>query len=306
MTRHRAWLRSGGASSLAMVILLAGCTVAPPPASLAPVPPPPPVAPAVPDLAETPPPAGGWREHRLARCREDLDVPVAVEKLLTLASEMFRDRSGSDAIVELEFAWADGQRHPLFLATLGQLYLLAGQGDATLLPNEGPARDVGPWAKNQPRLLGRARLMLEEAARQWGDDAGLAYLLSDVALAAGDTAAAADLWAGAAAKCTGGRTFRMMQLYQHLNRIQARHEGGPAPEYPAAAMDRREQGEVVVDLLLDPASQVRQVAVVSAPSTDLAEAAVACLRQGRFAAARLGRYPVWGWVRVTVAFRLES
>lgn len=292
---------------LTILVAAAGCATAPAPPAPATAPPAvEPVAAAPADLSEVPAPPGAWREHRLARCRADLEVPAGVEKLLSAASELHRERSGSDAIVELELALSRGERHPLLLAALGQFYLLAGQGEPSLLPKEGPARDVGDWKRNQERLLGRARLLLSEAAAAWDDDAGLDYLLADVARAAGDTIRAADLVASAAGKCTGGRTFGLMRFYQQLNRYPARHEGGPAPDYPAEAMENREQGEVVVDLLLDPAAAVRQVHIVSSPSASLSESAAACLRAGRFTAARLGKYAVWSWLRVTVAFRLEG
>lgn len=264
------------------------------------------LTPSATDLTEIPAPDGAWREHRLARCRGDLEIPAGVEKLLSLVSELHRERSGRDGMVEMELAYARGERHPLVLTALGQFYLLAGQGEPSLLPREGPARDVGNWERNRPRLLGRARVLLEEAGRSWGDDAGIDYLLADVARAGGDTTAAAARVAAAAGKCTGGRTFGLMQFYQQLNRYPARHEGGPAPVYPAASMRDREQGEVVVDLLLDPLASVRQAHVVEAPSPALAEAATACLRAGRFAPARVGKYAVWSWLRVTVAFRLEG
>ncbi|MBM4131542.1 hypothetical protein FJ250_11050 [bacterium] len=263
-------------------------------------------APIAADLTEVPAPAGAWREHRLARCRDDVEVPAGVEKLLALVSELYRERSGGDGIVEMELAYAQGERHPLALTALGQLYLLAGQGEPSLLPKEGPARDVGSWERNRPRLLGRARLLFTQAGQAWDDDAGIDYLLADVARAAGDTVLAATHVTAAAGKCTGGRTFGLMQFYQQLNRYPARHEGGPAPVYPPAALNAREQGEVIVDLLLDPVAAVRQVHVVSTPSPDLAAAAAACLRRGRFTPSRLGKYAVWSWLRVTVAFRLEG
>lgn len=289
------------------ILHLAGCATAPAPAAPREAPPPPPAAgPGPVDLAEAPSPEGAWREHRLARCRDDLEVPANVEKLLSTASELHRERSGSDAIVELELALGRGERHPLLLVALGQFYLLAGQGEPSLLPKEGPARDVGDWRRNQPRLLGRARELLAEAAATWADDAGIDYLLADVARAAGDTLQAAALVSSAAGKCTGGRAFGLMRFYQQLNRYPARHEGGPAPSYPAEAMERREQGEVVVDLLLDPAANVRQVHIVSTPAPSLSEAAAECLRMGRFTPSRLGKYAIWSWLRVTVAFRLEG
>lgn len=290
-----------------MIAVVACAPTAPRPAAgpvILPAAPPP--TPSKADLTEIPAPVGAWREHRLARCRDDLEIPAGVEKLLSLVSELHRERSGRDGMVEMELAYARGERHPLVLAALGQFYLLAGQGEPSLLPREGPARDVGNWERNRPRLLGRARMLLEEAGRSWDDDAGIDYLLADVARAGGDTTTAAARVAAAADKCTGGRTIGLMQFYQQLNRYPARHEGGPAPVYPAAARRDREQGEVVVDLLLDPLATVRQAHIVEAPSSALADAAATCLRGGRFAPARVGKYAVWSWLRVTVAFRLEG
>jgi hypothetical protein len=292
-------------AGLALVLGLAGCATSPLPAPPVAAPPVPSV-PRLVELTEAPAPPGAWREHRLARCTDDVDIPAPVEKLLALSSALFRKGAGSDAIVELELAYAAGQHHPLVLATMGQLYLMAGQGEPSLLPHEGPARDVGSWARNQPRLLGRARMLLEAAGQVWPDDAGIDYLLADIHRSAGDTLSAAALVACATAKCTGGRSFRVMQLYQQLKRYPARHEGGPPPVYPPDSLDLREQGEVVVDLLLSPAAEVRQAHIVSTPSEALAAAAAVCLRQGRFTPARLGKYPVWSWLRVTVAFRLQG
>lgn len=291
----------------AFVLAIAGC------AGTRPSPPAPPVVPpaspsvtVVSDLEEIPAPDGAWREHRLGRCRDDLAVPPEVEKLVALSSQFYREKAGSDGMIELELAVQGGQRHPLVLVTLGQLYLMAGQGEPSLLPKEGPARDVGSWRRNQPRLLGRAQKLLEEAATQWPDDAGIDYLLADVHRAAGDTAQAAALVASAAGKCTSGRSFGIMQFYQQLNRYPARHEGGPAPAYPPGAVERREQGAVVIDLLLSPLAEVRQVHVVTSPSPELTAAAAACLRQGRFTPSKLGKYAIWSWLRVTVAFRLDG
>jgi hypothetical protein len=311
MIRIRPWRPvCSMAIRLALLLGLAGCATsrmpAPPGGAALPAVPAVPSVPGLAELTERPAPPGGWREHRLARCTDDLDIPATVEKLLALSSEFYRDGSGADGMVELELAYAAGQHHPLVLTTMGQLYLLAGLGEPSLLPHEGPARDVGSWARNQPRLLGRARVLLEAAVQAWPDDAGINYLLADVHRAAGDTLSAAVLMSQAAAKCTGGRSFRVMQLYQRLNRYPARHEGGPPPVYPADSLDLHEQGEVVVDLLLSPAAEVRQVHIVSTPSAALAAAAAVCLRQGRFTPARLGKYPVWSWLRVTVAFRLQG
>ena len=97
------------------------------------------------DLQETPVPEGDWRPHRLSDCTEDRNVPTVIERYLGICSEYYRDGSGSDGMIEMELGLSDGHRHSLMLLTLGQLYLLAGQGDPDLLPVEGPAADVGGY-----------------------------------------------------------------------------------------------------------------------------------------------------------------
>jgi len=255
---------------------------------------------------EGPVPDGNWRAHLLSWCDTEGQAPAPVESYLGLCSEYFRDGSGSDGMLELEIALEEGLRHPLILMTLGQLYLMAGQGEPALLPGEGPAGDVGDWDRNKARLLGRAEKLLREAGQSRQDDAAVDYLLADVVRARGEFDFAADLVASAHPKCTGGRSFRILQLYQQLNRYPARHLGGPGPVYPQSALEARLTGDVTLDLLLDPGGQVRSVVPVSSPGAALTEAASRSLREGEFEAARLGKYPVWAWLRVTTAFNLSD
>ncbi len=288
--------------ALALILGLVACAPAPGSRPLA-------TAPAAQDawdLHETPVPAGNWREHHLSRCGHEAPVPADVEALLGTCSELFRDHSGSDAIVELEMGLEQGMDHPLLLLTLGQLYVMAGQGEPDLMPNEGPAADVGDWKRNQRRLLGRARVLLERVRAGRPDDAAIDYLLADALRAGGDPAAADSVAALGRAKCTGGRSFRIMELYQQLNRYPAKYLGGAAPEFPAEALAAGQEGDVVVDLLLDPDARVRQAVVVSSPADALSGAALTALRSGTFTASRIGKYPVWSWLRVTLAFNLAG
>ncbi len=296
------------ACSLLVLTLLAGYGCAPGPGATRPGLPAQTAAPAdaPAPLHEVPVPPGKWREHRLARCRPDSAVAYKVEKYLGTCAELFRGGSGSDGMIELEMALDAGVRHPLILLTLGQLYLMAGQGEPGLMPNEGPAADVGDWTRNQKRLLGRAKLLLTEAGEGRPDDAAVDYLLADVARAGGDFEGAAALVARGMTKCTGGRSFRILQQYQDLHHYPARYLGGPGPEFPQEALDKGLSGDVVLDLLLDPAGSVRQAVVVSSPGDCLSEAAAAALRGGNFSPAKVGKYPVWAWLRVTIAFNLES
>jgi TonB family protein len=258
------------------------------------------------DLQETPAPEGKWRPHRLSTCTPDVDVAPVVERYLGICSEYYRDGSGSDGMIEMELGLAEGHRHSLMLMTLGQLYLMAGQGDPDLLPVEGPAADVGDWDRNRPRLLRRAEDLLQEAAETRQDDAAVDYLLADVARAGGDQAKAAGLVASGMRKCTGGRSFGILWQYQQLNNYPPRYLGGSSPEFPQTALDKGIEGDVVLDVLLSPAGEIRQLVVVESPARSLSKAAEASLRKGRFEAARVGKYPIWSWLRVTTAFNLDG
>lgn len=257
------------------------------------------------ELHEIPVPDGPWRPHRLASCREDVEVPTKVEHYLGICSEYFRDGSGSDGMIEMELGLADGYRNSLMLLTLAQLYLMAGQGDPDLLPGEGPAADVGNWDRNRVRLLQRAEDLLLEAAPSRPDDAAIEYLLADVARARGDMEGAAQLVAIGMTKCTGGRSFAALWQYQELNNYPAKYLGGPSPEYPQPAVDKGIKGDVVFDILLDPAGEIRQLVEVQSPSGSLSRAAESSLREGGFEASRVGKYPIWSWLRVTTAFNLD-
>ena len=255
-------------------------------------------------MQETPVPDGDFRGHRLARCQDDVDVPRTVERYLATCSEYFRGGSGSDGMIELEMGLKAGHRHSLMLLTLGQMYLLAGQGNPDLLPVEGPAADLGSYQRNKPRLLVRSRELLTEALAKRPADAAVDYLLADVARTAGDMAEAERLAARGQTKCTGGRSFGTLLMYQELYRHPARYLGGPGPEFPQTAVNKGIGGEVVLDLLLSPAGEVRQYVVVESPAESLTQAAWRSLRQGQFQASSVGKYAVWSWLRVTTAFTL--
>jgi TonB family protein len=286
-----------------LALAMAGCASSPPATeSEDPVP----VSAAPLSFQEVPVPDGDWRPHRLARCLPDTNVSVTVERYLGICSEYFREGSGSDGMIEMELGLQEGYRHSLMLLTLGQLYLMAGQGDPDLLPVEGPAADVGDWNRNRTRLLGRAGDLLQEAAETRRDDAAVDYLLADVARARGDQDQADVLLASGMEKCTAGRSFAILWQYQQLNNYAPKYLGGASPVYPQAALKQGVEGDVVLDVLLSPAGEVRQVVAVDSPAETLTEAASASLRKGRFEAARMGKYPIWSWLRVTTAFNLED
>jgi TonB family protein len=257
-------------------------------------------------LLESPPPDGIWRPHRISWCEGEGKVPKAVEALLGLCSEYFREGSGSDGMLEIEIALEEGQRHPLLLLTLGQLYLIAGQGEPDLLPPEGPAGDVGDWSRNKQRLLSRAESLLREASAGRPMDASIDYLLADVARARNDQAAATELVGVGGQKCTSGRGFAALVLYQQLNNYPGKYLGGPGPEYPLQALKKGITGNVVLDLLISPAGHVRQAVVVESPNMALSRAAATSLKAGSWEPARIGKYPVWSWLRVSTSFSLDQ
>lgn len=287
---------------LAVIILGAGCASAPGKREAMPIR----ASMEAVQLHETPPPLDGWRGHRLSHCNADLPASPDIEALLAVCAELFGEGSGSDGMIELEMALAQGKRHPLLLVVLGQLYLMGGQGEPALLPSEGPAADTGDWATNKPRLLRRAGDLLSEASEALPDDAAVDYLLADVARAGGRMTEAEALVIRGWDKCTGGRSFEILRGYQQLGRYPAKVVAAGSPVYPADAVARRVTGTVTLDLLLDPAAEVRQVVIVASPDPALARAAEEVFRAGTCEPARIGKYPVWAWLRVSTSFALEA
>ncbi|MBU0741049.1 energy transducer TonB [bacterium] len=257
-------------------------------------------------LREMVPPDGPWRPHELSRCvGADQAVPCrdALEVLST-AHALFLVGEGGDAVIELElYLSGQGRGEGLAWLTLGQLYVLAGQGEPSIEPREGPGAITGDWDVDRPRLLARAEKVLRVAASLRPDDSVVDFLLADAARARGDMPAAAALVEQGLGKCTLASSTAVLVRYQGLNPHPAAQTGGVEPEYPAAAARDGISGEVVLDLLVGPTGRVSQVSVASSPDRRLGEAAVSAMRQAEFAPGRLGKYPVWSWVRATVAFR---
>jgi len=211
---------------------------------------------------------------------------------------------GGDAVVELELHLAATRRDEgLVLLTLGLLYVLAGQGEPSIQPREGPAAVSGDWSVDRPRLLARAEALLNEAAVLRPDDALVDHLLADAARGRGEMETAAALVERGLGKCTLTASTEVLLRYRELGPHPARQTGDIALEYPAAAARDGVSGEVVLDLLVSPAGGVHQVTVVASPDRRLSAAAAEALGRVDFAPGRIGKYPVWSWARVTVAFR---
>lgn len=257
-------------------------------------------------LTEIPVAVGANRVHEFAHCAQLAPVPRKVEKVLGTCSELFRHGSGSDGMIELELALEEGIHHPLVHFTLGQLYLLAGQGDPDLLPVEGPAADVGNWERNKKRLLGRSHKLLVEAGKGFAEDGAVDFLLADVARAKGDFDGADERAFNAAGKCLGGRTFQIMRMYQKLTVKPAELLGGDGPTYPEGSLIKGISGPVTLDLLISPMGELRQAVVVDSPARDLSLAAAAGLFRSYFQPGKIGKYPVWSWLRVTTNFNIAG
>jgi TonB family protein len=285
---------------------VAGCALRP---SVAPArtaaPPPPPAVPTE-TWRESPVPDGVWRPHVLSRCQGEDRASPEGEKALSQSFELFRMQSGSDAIMELEISLRRRPREGLVLLQLAQLYLMAGQGEPELLPREGPARDVGDWPRNRERLLGRAELLLGEAQSVRPEDGVIDYLQGDVQRARGDSVGALRAVNAGRAKCLPSRSMELLRRFQHLNGRAAKLVNSVAPVFPPDAVRAGVGGEVVLDLLISPAGAVVQTVTVRSPDARLTAAAAAALHRAEFEPARLGKYPIWSWIRIPTQFKLAG
>jgi TonB family protein len=251
-------------------------------------------------------PDGGWRLHRLSRCAgADLKGTTHADtKALKLAQELFEYGEGGDAIVELELRLEESVVHDgLLLLTLAQLYVLAGQGEPTLVPTEGPAGDTGSWEKNKPRFLKRAIHLLNEARQIRPDDGCVDYLHADAVRALGDLKTADQYFMAGKGKCSLLSSLEMLARYQHLSPSSAVQTGMDSPVYPADAAADAVRGEVVLDLLVSPHGKVVQVEKVSSPDARLVKSAIKASRSSTFKPGRMGKYPVWSWARLGVVYK---
>jgi len=222
---------------------------------------------------------------------------------LATSRELYGYHEGGDAVVALElYVGRTKNPDPLVLVTLGQFYLMAGQGVPELVPAEGPAADTGSWERNRIRFLARAAELLEAAGAARPDDAAVDYLLADVERARGEIEDAEFLVASGMQKCTISASMDILARYQELLPSAAVQQGGATPEYPPELADRGVGGEVVQDLLVAPDGKVVQIETVRRADRRLARSAAKAFSQAVFQPARVGKYPIWSWVRVTTRF----
>ncbi len=257
-------------------------------------------------VREVPPPEAPWRPCLPSACRasDPEPLPPRVRRALDEAEELLGYGEGGDAIVVLELALQAEKNPPAtLLIDLAQLYVLAGQGEPSLVPREGPAADTGSWPENRRRFLARARRLLRRALEARPDDAAIVYLLADAARAAGRQAAADSLWQEALQRCPYRSSMAILSRRQELSVHPPRQGEGVSPVYPPAAAREGVTGEVDLDLLVAPDGTVRQVDIVASPDGRLSRAAAAAFRGARCEPGRIGKYPVWSWLRAGVVFR---
>lgn len=249
--------------------------------------------------------ADGWRYHRLSRCQEiDLQRPGATdEDVLRMAWELFSYGEGGDAIIELEIRLQESVIHDgLLLLTLAQLYVLAGQGEPTLVPVEGPAADTGSWDRNKSRFLSRAKQILEEARSIRPDDSCVEFLYADAVRAEGDLESAAKYSEAGLGKCSLLSSLEVIRKHQDLTPAAALQVSMDTPSYPSSAGSFR-KGEVVLDVLVSPYGSVTQVEKVSSPDARLVGSATEAARSAVFKPGRMGKYPVWTWARIGIMYK---
>jgi protein TonB len=90
-------------------------------------------------------------------------------------------------------------------------------------------------------------------------------------------------------------------------RFDADYLGNPKPPYPPISRRMREEGRVVLRVLVTADGGAGDVELrASSGSARLDEAALRTVRRWKFIPARRGRTPVQSWVLVPIIFKLES
>lgn len=90
-------------------------------------------------------------------------------------------------------------------------------------------------------------------------------------------------------------------------RFDAAYLDNPAPSYPSMSRRLREQGKVMLRVLVNPGGAPERVEVRSSSGSErLDHAAEDTVRRWRFVPARQGAEPVPAWVLVPISFNLEG
>lgn len=90
-------------------------------------------------------------------------------------------------------------------------------------------------------------------------------------------------------------------------RFNAAYLRNPAPAYPVGSLRRKEQGKVVLRVLVDAGGGAEAVKVQTSSGYErLDAAALETVKQWKFVPARQGEKPVPAWVLVPISFSLEG
>lgn len=89
--------------------------------------------------------------------------------------------------------------------------------------------------------------------------------------------------------------------------FNAAYLDNPAPQYPPLSRRAREQGRVVLHVLVNPAGRADEVEIrTSSGYARLDDTARETVRRWKFLPAKRGSEPVAGWVLIPISFRLEG
>ncbi len=255
---------------------------------------------------EVPPPDGPWRAHQLQRCGRPAPAAPAVRVVLEEARELFDLANGGDAVVVLEAGLGRHPTSPWLKLFLAQVYILAGQGEPHCLPTGGPAAPTGDWPTDRRRCLARADHLLSQLGGDWRDDGIVWFLRADAARAMDDPEAAGAFDLEGRRCCTRQESLSFIAGLRDLGRKPAELLTPIVPEYPQECLRRRIQGRVVLDLLVDPQGRVAEAVAVNRADRRLEAAAAEAAAGAGYQAARVGYYPIWSWIQVSVSFTLEN
>ena len=102
----------------------------------------------------------------------------------------------------------------------------------------------------------------------------------------------------------GHTTDALQHPTSEQERVPPRVTKQVAPKYPRAALERKIEGEVVVEFLIDTKGRVSRARVVqSVPGLD--EAAIECVRKWRFTPELRNGRPIAAMARVPVRFKIH-
>lgn len=254
---------------------------------------------------EVPGPDGPWRPHTLSRCPTHEVVIGNARGSFEEALELFDLENGGDGAVALEMGLRQDPGNPWLMLLLAQIYLLAGQGELHCQPSTGPVAPTGDGFADQRRLFMRASELLAELSEIWTDDSVIDFLRADLYRILGEQDLAAEFDFQGRTKCSHLESLSLLRRVRVLERRPARVVAPISPDYPEECVRKGIQGEVLLDLLIDPQGRVTEAVLVRHVDERLVVAAKVAAENAGYQAAQLGPYPIWAWLRVPIRFNLH-